>query len=504
MASTFMGISIANRGLAASQAGLAVTTNNMSNINTNGYSRQVVNQIEIGPAAVYSSNLVGAGVEVTSIDSVRSFRLDQKYWQENSALGEWDAKSTYLKEIETVFGSTDDNTISTALDSFSAALEDLSTDPSSSSARAVVLETGVEACEAFNDASSQLTQLRGDINNEVKTTVDQINSYASQIADLNQQITVAKASGASSNELEDQRGVLTDKLSSLVGITVTKTDSGAYNIAIGDSVLVSGSKANQLECYTVTDNNSEQNGMYGIRWANSGEELTAGGTGSLTGYLELRDGSEAGNKGIPYYINQLNEMARTVAEAFNEGVYEDSTVDSGYSGHAGGAGLDGSTGIRFFSYNGLSSAELMAGGADTDAVYANITAANISVSKDIQDDTNKIAAASADGEDGNNENADDLISILADKNMFKTGTANDFYDTIIATVGTASSYAKTVYSRKDSITSYIESSRSSVSGVSSDEETVNLTKYQTAYAASSEMVTAWNKIYEETINMVSD
>ena len=91
MASTFAGMSIADSGLNAAQIGLSVTTNNMSNIDTTGYSRQVVNQVSVGPAAVYSSSLVGNGVDVTSVDRGRSFRLDQKYWQENSASSEWDA-----------------------------------------------------------------------------------------------------------------------------------------------------------------------------------------------------------------------------------------------------------------------------------------------------------------------------------------------------------------------------------------------------------------------------
>ncbi|AIF53446.1 flagellar hook-associated protein FlgK [Pelosinus sp. UFO1] len=503
MASTFVGLSIASSGLNAAQVGMTVTTNNMSNIDTTGYSRQVVNQTSIGPAAVYSSSLVGNGVEVTSVDSVRSFRLDQKYWQENSAASLWEAKSTYLEQAETILGSTDTSYISTALDTFNTALDSLATDPTSTSARAVVLEAAESVCSTLNDASSQLTQLRSDINSDVKTTVDQINSYATQIAALNKQITLATASGASTNELEDQRGLLVDELSGLVGCDVTKADDGSLTISVEGTTLVKGNNAKELECYTVTDTTSDQYGMYGIRWADSGEDFDSGDSGALNGYLEVRDGNSSDSKGIPYYLSQLDDFARTYAEAFNEGVTSGTTT---YSGHADGVGIDEAetTGIRFFSYDDLSSEELMASGTDTEAVYQNITAANISVSKDIQEDTNKIATASSDGEESNTENLDDIISICSSVAISGNATVDDLYSTIIATVATDSSYAQVSYNRKDAIATYIDTSRSSVSGVSSDEETVNLTIYESAYAASASVTSTWNEIYETTLNMVDD
>ena len=266
---------------------------------------------------------------------------------------------------------------------------------------------------------------------------------------------------------------------------------------------MNGDKANALECYTVTDSTSDQYGMYGIRWANTGQVFDAGDSGALSGYLELRDGSSTTSKGIPYYIGQLDEFARTFAEAFNEGVTVGTTE---YSGHADGVGIDdnSTTGTRFFSYDDLSSDDLMASGADTDAVYQNITAANISVSKDIQEDSNKIATASADGEDGNNENISDLISICKDINISGNATTVDLYNTIVATVSTASSFAQAQYDRKSTVASYIDTSRSSVSGVSSDEETVNLVIYQAAYAASAKMVSAWSELYQTTLDMVDD
>lgn len=513
LASTFMGLSIANTGLSASQAGLATTTNNISNVNTTGYSRKVVSQIAVGPAAVYSSNYVGSGTEVTSVDRVRSFRLDQKYWQENSSLGEWETKSDYLTEIENILGtSSDDTTFTTTMDDFYSALEDLSNDPSSSASRAAVLEYGQAVCDYLNDASQRLSDLRDDVNTDIKTTVNEVNSYTQQIADLNQRISLASASGASTSDLEDQRDLLIDSLSSLVDVDVTQTTIGTaadgtaittYALSVNGSTLVDGGKARQLECYAIADG-GDTDGMYGIRWTDTDEEFDPGDSGSLKAYLDLRDGdgTDGASKGIPYYTNQLDDYARTFAEAFNEGIYKDGT--SYYSGHAGGYGLDGTTGIRFFTYDDLSSDDFEASGADTDSRYANITAANISVSSDIQEDTDKIAASSsASDTSGNNENVDDLISICTDTRMFDSGSPEDFYNSIVATLGTATSYAGRQNDIQSAIVSYIDDSRSSVSGVSTNEETVNMTKYQQAYEASAQAVTTWNEIYQTTINMVS-
>ncbi|EGO64738.1 flagellar hook-associated protein FlgK [Acetonema longum] len=510
MASTFMGLSIASRGLAASKIGLSVTANNTSNVNTTGYSRQVVNQSAAGPSAVYSGRLyVGAGAQVDSVLRVRDFRLDQKYWQENSSLGKWETQANYLQEIESILGEPSSSGFTTTMDEFYGLLETLSTNPGDSAARTALQQAGAAVAVYLNDASQRLTQLRSDVNVDVKTTVTQINSYTQQIAELNQRITTASAAGSAANELKDQRDALIDELAKLAGIRVSEivtgtqsdgTETKVLSITVDGSTLVNGDKARQLEAYTITDG-SAQNGLYGIRWKDTGASFDPGDNGSLKALLDMRDSAGSDSKGIPCYISQLDEFARTFAKAFNEGIYKGGA--SYYGGHAGGVGLDGSTGIRFFSFDGLSSADLMASGAGTDEVYANITAANISLSQDVLGDINTIAAASAAGGDENNENINDLISIVQDSRMFNSGTPEDFMNSIIATLGTSSAYAQRQNDNQTTLVKYISGSRSSLAGVSTNEETANMTKYQQAYDASAQMVTVWNQIYATTINMVS-
>jgi len=502
MASTFAGLAIAARGLYASQTGLLVTGNNISNVNTAGYSRQVVNQSAASPAAVYAGKgVIGGGVQVNAVDRVRNIRLDEKYWQENTDLGEWQTKADTLTELEELLTSTTDG-YSEIMNDFYEALESLANNAGDTSVRTAVRSAGEELCGYLNNAAAELRQLQQDCNTDVVTTVTRINAYSQQIADLNEQIRLAGASGADTNTLEDQRALLVDKLSSLVSITVDQSadNAAAFTISTAGGVLVSGNTANLLETYQNTD------GLYDVRWQDTGDAFTPAG-GSLKAYLDLRDGTgiDGGYQGIPYYTAQLNEFARTLAAAFNEGIYADG-ADYG-NGHADGYGTNGQTGIRFFSYDKTSSADLQAlldGGATMDEVYSKITAANISLSSDIYDDVGHIAAASAAGEEANNEIVNSLISMLQDNKMFNKGTPEDFMNSLVATLGTNSASAQRMADNQATIVKRVGDRRTSVSGVSTNEETANLTIYEQAYEASSQVVSVWNEVYAVTINLISD
>lgn len=515
MNATFTGINIASRGVYASQAAMSVVTNNMSNVNTTGYSRQTVNQSTVGVAAVYSGqSILGNGTEVTSVGQLRDSRLDQRYWQENTRLGDWDAKADELTEIESALNTaTSGSGFSTVFDNFYAALETLDKTPGDTNARNTVKEYGQSICQYLNESSQKLTEMQNDENCAVKTTVDQINSYAEQIAGLNSRISAAVASGANANELKDQRNVLIDKLSKLTDITVSEatinksadgTDNTKLTIRINGITLVDGGDSKKL---TVTQDTAN-NGMYSVKWEESGESFTATG-GQLKAELDLRDGDgeNSSYKGIPYYINELNKFAQTFAEAFNEGILAGETAATkSYAGHAGGYLADGvTTGIRFFSYNDASSADIQADIAanGVDAVYQKITAANISLSKDIEEDVKNIAAASSSGGTDNAENADKLINLVKDSNMFNKGTPEDFYNSIISTLATDSATAQRSATNATSLVKTINDRRTSVSGVDNNEETASMTQYQQAYNANCKLVSMWNEIYEKTIDMLN-
>ena len=509
MISTYGGLYSATRGLYVSQVAESVTTSNISNANTTGYSRKTISQTAVGPAAVFiKSTDTGSGAEVTSINRTR-------YWQESSVNSEWTTKSSYLTQIEDVMQTTDTSGYSTVMDKFYSSLEDLSTDPSSTESRTAVQQAGVAVCDYMNSMASSFSKLRSDVNADVKTSVEEINSYSTQIADLNQQIQRAAVAGADASDLEDQRGVLLDKLSALVNIDVSETKVATsvagdavttLNISMDGGSLVMGNTARTLECDQVTgSSDSTKNGMYEVSWSDTQQAVTPSG-GQLGALLDLRDGTgtDSNYKGILYYTNQLDDFARTFAETFNEGT-------TSYSGHVAGYGSDDSTGNCFFSYSGKSSTDLVSA-ADRSATnsstliatdYKKITAANISLSSDVLDDTAKIAASSASGETENNTNLADLIKICEGTEMFGNAGPTDKMNSIVATLGTASSYASTQSKNQTSILSTVDTLRNSVSGVSTNEESTNLVLYQKAYAASAKAVSMWQEIFTDMLNMVN-
>lgn len=524
MQASLTGIYVATRGLYASQVGLSVTTDNASNANTTGYSRQTVTQTAVTPAASYGgSSLLGNGVEVTSVDQERDALLDQRYWTENTREGEWETKANTLTEIEEVMNNSTSSTgFSTIFDEFYSSLETLNDDPSDSATRSQVQEYGQAICDYLNDASSRLTEIKNDLNTSVKTTVTQINSYATQIAELNQRISVVASTDGNANTLKDARNVLVDKLTALTGCSVTLNDDSSMTIQIGSATLVDGERCNQLK----VSEDSTNADMYKITWDNTGEEATITG-GTLKGQLDLRDGDGTNStyKGVDYYIDQLNTFAQTFAKSFNEGVLAGDTSTSGasYSGHADGYTATGTTGVRFFSYTDSSSTYADSSGivnlnsamtaaenggtvdevtASAD-VYKNITAANLCLSSEVASSVNNIAASSAADETENSTIIDGLIDMLQDTAMFNKGTPGDYYNSIISTMATDSATAQRREENYTSIVKQLSDRRTSVSGVDTNEETAYMTQYQNAYDVSAKMVSTWSELYSTTINMVN-
>ena len=506
MSSTFTGLYTATTGLYASQAAMAVATNNISNASTDGYSRKTVTQSAIGPAAVYiSSASTGAGTEVTSVSRERDALLDAQYWAENSVAVEWETKSSALGELEDVLQDiSSEDGFDTIMSEFAAALEEVSTDPDSTDARTCLQQAGQAVCDYLNSMATSLSEIREDLNENVKMTVSEINSYSEQIAALNRQIQKAQVAGTDASDLEDQRDLLIDELSALADIEVTETTVGmsvtgeevaTLVISIDGGTLVNGGNYRTLECNTAMNATGVQNGMVEVVWSDTQSAVTPE-SGQLGALLELRDGTgEDGDyKGVVYYMNQLDEYAQTLAEAFNEGT-------ASYSGHADGYDSDGDTGICFFTYDGVDSTTL---GNNVDG-YDAITAANISLSYEVQTDVANIAASSSSDttETDNNENMLALIDLFDSDEVFGNCSLADYLESMTATLGTSSSYATTQSERHDEILSSVNTRRSSVSSVSTSEETTNLVLYQEAFAASAKAISMWEEVYQTMLDMVN-
>jgi len=534
--SSFFGFNVAVSGLYTAQRNLDVINNNISNINTPGYSRQQTVQKASRPMSMYNgTGMVGTGSEVIGVKRVRDEYLDSMYWSENMNFGEWETKKTLLSDLEVTFNEPSNSGFNKIMDEFFSSLQELAKDPSSEAMRALVKERGVTLARYFNDLATRLETLQMDINDRIETTVERINSIGAQIQQLNRQIYTMELDGNTANELRDQRTLLIDELSKLVNIDVSEVVVGTLPNGQADSrmvITISGkafidhysfSKL-ALEQRDTKLNPEDVPNLYDVVWEDGNTLKIKGGV--LRGYLDVRDGNAGDNgspvyNGVPHYIKKLNQFVQTFAMAFNEGYIDldnDGSIDPGKNpaedglGHADGygTGATATQGIRFFTMLGednksISSTDFINGASnpqDIVARYSNITAKNFAVSSDILEDFNKIATSGAPNEAGNIENLNALIKLRTNDQMFVEGAPEDFMKSVITTMGVNSQQAKRFSANKEMIVEQIDNRRLSESGVLLDEEVTNMVRHQQAYSAAAQMINTMSEIYDILINRV--
>jgi flagellar hook-associated protein 1 FlgK len=228
-------LSIAQSGLHAAQAGINTTGQNIANVSTPGYSRQVVEQ-QPSPSVQYGLTSVGQGTNITGINRIYSEFLAV---QANAARTTSSNLATQNAEMQPINNLLTDSSsgLSTAVLDFFNKLQNLSSKPSDTASRQTVISASQNLVARFNDAQKQLTNVNSSLNIQIKDSVTKINEAASQIASLNQQIAVSQTSrgGSNVNGLLDQRDQVVANLSKQIKLTVNEQD-GNYNIMIGNGV----------------------------------------------------------------------------------------------------------------------------------------------------------------------------------------------------------------------------------------------------------------------------
>lgn len=289
MSSTFFGLNIAYSGLLNSNAALNTTANNISNVQTEGYSRQqVVSQAAEAIRTFATYGCAGAGVETLAIERVRDEFYDTKYWNNSANVGEFDMKAYYMKELEGYFYDSGDAAgFTKVFDQFAiTGLEELLKNPSDASLKSQYVGYAGQLTDYFNGVYGNLQEMQKDINSEIKLQVDQINSIASSIASLNKQINTIELAGQTANELRDQRTKLLDELSQIVDIQTIETpvtdsnnpdrETGANRFIVkvaGGQLLVDDSEYNTLEVVARANsekvNQTDIDGLYDVYWVPS-------------------------------------------------------------------------------------------------------------------------------------------------------------------------------------------------------------------------------------------
>jgi len=316
MPSTFFGLNIAYSGLTASSAALNTTGNNIANVETKGYSRQVVTQQAYDALRTFTTyGCAGAGVDTIAIERIRDEFYDVKYWNNNTELGEYDIKQYYMEEIENYF--VDDDTTSgftTIFNEMYDALAEVKKNSGDTTTVSQFLGSAQNLTDYFNSLAGNLQKVQTDTNSEIKIQTDSMNSIAAQISTLNKQINVIEISGTTANELRDQRALLVDELSAIVDVEVTETPlydtnnpdrvTGANRFVVtiaGGQTLVDTNEYNTLTCKARSTsekvNQSDVDGLYDIKWSNGSDfgMYSANLGGTLKGLLAIRDGNNTAN-----------------------------------------------------------------------------------------------------------------------------------------------------------------------------------------------------------------
>lgn len=436
MSSTFFGVQTALRGILAQQRALEVTTHNISNAGTTGYTRQATTMVAETPYDT-DQGLVGAGVDVQGYQRVRDNFIDIQLRAQTMKVGYASARQDGLSQVNGALNEPGDNGLNALLSKFAAAWQDVANTPEDGATRAALVQSAAALSTGFRDLAGQIGVVTGQIGQAATSTIAEINSYGDKIAKLNQSIVSITATGNQPNDLLDQRDALLDELGKLTNVSWTQQANGSVDVTAGGGSLVTGGTAATL----------------------SPADFTSLTSGKLAALVELRDTT------LPGYLATLNGVAKSLADKVN-------------TQHAAGFDLaTGAAGGTFFSYT------------------SGNEASTLDLSATIAADPRLIAAsdtspATAGAQAGNGANAIAIAGLISDPTI--TGT----YLSLVNKIGSDTQESTRELANSTALAGTLESRRSSVSGVSLDEEMTNLIKYQRGFQAASRAMNAMDDMID--------
>lgn len=320
---------IAKEGLFTQQSSIGVTSHNIANVNTPGYSRQKP-VIETMPSQRLGGIYFGRGAHLASIIKSYNKFLNKNIILEKSILGRWETKEPYLSHAELIFNEPSENGLNAMLCDFWQAWQDLANHPEGTSERAMLQSMGQSLGATFKNMISELERIRSDANNEIASVVNTINQLTEEIADLNSQIIGTMTQSSNQNDLTDQRSLRIEELSKLIDINVIEEGDGHITILTNSGrPLVSENLSWPLK----VEAELERDNLYAIKYLGGEGEIDITdkiAEGSLKGLLEIRD------EIIPGYMDKFEVLAASL-------IIEVNRI------HSQGYGLDGTSGNYFFN-----------------------------------------------------------------------------------------------------------------------------------------------------------
>ena len=441
-------LNIGASGLNAAQIALNLTAQNIANVNTIGYSRQ---EAMMGSLSGFGRLDNGAGVEVTGVRRVTDDYLVAQHWRSRSATGSSYSFHQYINTTEQLLGSESMN-IAKGLDSFFASLSAALDSPETPAQRSQIVSSAGALANRFTQLDESLVTQEKQNDDQLSSTVSQVNSYLSQLAELNVQIGDQAAKGVNTSALEDSREQVVRELSTYMEVRVNRQSDGAFAISLpqGQPLVLGGSSSTL---------------------ALAGDKLSLAFGGQTFEVPKLHGGSLAGVMDYRTTVlrptrEALNQIASKLADEFN--AKQSGGVDLNGNGEAGKPASK-----KMFTYDKLNP-------AGTLRVADGFTG----------DD---LAFAKAGGGKGDNRNLQDLLTI-------KNGQY-DAYSALLGKMAVQSGQAKASMQADANMEKQMAAKLSSVSGVNTDEEGVKVMAYTKAYQANAKVISTSEQLFNSILNM---
>lgn len=459
---------LGKRGMQISQTALQTASHNITNKSTEGYTRQRVEMAASQPMDE-GRYRIGTGAQVSGINRINNPWLEKQLEREGSQFAFLEGQTQALGRMENALNEQSVKGLNASISEFFGSFRELANNPESALPRTQVREAATALIQTFKDAKRQFSDVATDLNKTIETAVSDANVIAKEIADLNQKIHDNEIQGnGPANDERDRRDLLVKKLSEKMDITYAEDPkSGMMNITAGSTaVIVAGTSFGKVDTYVNEEGNTV---IY--------NELSKGGThfditaqfrkGAVGGALAMRDGQ------LSQLTNQLDDLAYNIAANVNQV-------------HAEGYDRYNQTGVQFF--------DLPQDGS--------FTIEDFKISKAVQQDVGKIAAASKPGAAGDNTVAN-VIQELQYRPLMEGGkySFDDFYNSKVGEVGILSQRATSALESQKNTLDQLKNVRESVSGVSLDEEAAKMIEYQKSYEASARMIKIADEMFDTILNL---
>lgn len=463
MTSLLNALNAGKTSLLTNQKAIEIVGNNIANVNTTGYSRQRAEMMQI-PAVNFGDFFIGQGVTVSDVSRDYSVFINRQLQDKTIEYGEETGKSGSLTELERIFSVSEDNLASTINDFFDA-WQQLTANPSGEVERDVVMQRGQLLGEAFASITDQLDTVRSNMNTEIIGEVDYLNEKISEIAKLNDRIQMTEISGQTANAARDQRDLIIKELSETLGVQTYTDNRGLLCVQLpGGLPLVQGNMASTIKTVTSGTDVSLQLETTGVTLDIGLKNLG----GKFKGMFEMRDVFMTGLQG------NLDTLAIDLTSAVN-------TV------HAAGYGSDGLTGRNFF--------------ADITALPpGSVPSRNVALA--ISNAYEVAAAGNAGAAPGDNETALAIAELEVTHHVATTAdTFDNYFSKMVSSVGIEAARNDLALSGAEDATVQLQNLRDGYSGVSLEEEMIDLIQFQRGFESSAKFLSTVDEMMNALLQL---